>query len=88
MICDCEFLSEKFYIDCFTLNALARIVGFLRKMATVVSVNEVKVFIEKTVEKELYISKSEKFVKLQDFLKKSSLEKVVERYVDIYDERR
>ena len=43
---------------------------------------------KKTVEKELYISKSEKFVKLHECLKKSSLEKVVERYVDIYDERR
>ena len=36
----------------------------------------------------MYISRSKKFVKLHEFLKKSSLEKVVERYVDIYNGRR
>ena len=57
-------------------------------MAAVVSVNEVKVLIEKTVEKELYISKSEKLVTLHEFLKNSLLEKVIERCIDIYDKKR
>ena len=44
-------------------------------------------FLFKKLLKELYISKSEKLVKVYEFLKNSLLEQVIERYVDIYNER-